>query len=209
MTGAVKPEKYIVIDNGTGFRNFYDRSSLEVKPLDIVEFRPAKSVSAVWNWCLNQLSGDLLVANDDLILDPLAIEIFERYKREESDPAVVMYTNGGINAYSLFMVDPSIRDKTGLFDENFYPAYYEDCDHHYRMKLDGYKRVDIPGLNTRHVGSATLNEQKRLKIDRDHATYSKKNHEYYLSKWGGEPGHEKYRVPFNDPKFPSRYWPSC
>jgi len=167
MNNTIQPDEYIVIDNGNGgFKDIYDKSGLNLSNLKII-YPGFKSVAQTWNWLLNNLSGNLLIVNDDLILDPKLIETFLNYKNQEKDDKVVMYTNGNINAYSLFMMDSSIMNKMGEFDENFIPAYYEDTDHHYRMKLLGLKRVDIPGLNTQHLDSSTKKELDKRNINKD------------------------------------------
>ena len=85
--------------------------------------------------------------------------------------------------------------KIGLFDENFYPVYFEDTDYIYRQQLTGSTRflVDIKrsdwGLN--------LGVTKDERIWKKYLNNAQKIHDYYVFKWGGEPGREKFKKPYN------------
>lgn len=95
----------------------------------------------------------------------------------------------------------------GFFDENFYPAYFEDTDALYRMGL-----LDMPSprengrtrpyydIKAECVVGGALRDGK--------ATVHMGSLEmYYVSKWGGKQGEEKYVTPFNHPEAPINWWP--
>jgi len=44
---------------------------------------------------------------------------------------------GGGHSYSAFILTQSGLDRIGYFDENYFPAYSEDCDHVRRLVLTG------------------------------------------------------------------------
>jgi len=44
---------------------------------------------------------------------------------------------GGGHSYSAFILTQSGLDRVGYFDENYFPAYSEDCDHVRRLILTG------------------------------------------------------------------------
>lgn len=106
------------------------------------------------------------------------------------------------NGYSSMVFTPELLYEVGYLDENFFPAYYEDNDHRYRMKIAGIEWEYLP-LDYQHAVSAT--------IKRDPAIYAKnqmtfkENGRYYVEKWGGLPGQEKYITPF-DMDLPLDYW---
>jgi len=50
-----------------------------------------------------------------------------------------------------------------MMDENFFPAYYEDNDHRYRMKLVGLQWEMFP-LSYKHKVSSTLKSRKEFKV---------------------------------------------
>lgn len=94
--------------------------------------------------------------------------------------------------FSGFMINKMCWEKVGEFDENFKPAYYEDNDYHYRINLAGLKAIVLPTSMFYHYGSRTQLEA----IGRPLATGTS-NMQYYIKKWGGLPGREIYKTPFN------------
>jgi GT2 family glycosyltransferase len=97
--------------------------------------------------------------------------------------------------FSCFGINKNCFDKVGLFDEAFYPAYFEDNDYHYRMRQEKLKAVCNFGNHYYHFGSRTC-QKDAFYMDYVKLRYVK-NREYYVSKWGGEPGEEKWVEPFN------------
>ena len=95
--------------------------------------------------------------------------------------------------FSAFLVTKKCWEMVGEFDELYAPAYYEDNDYHYRMKLSGIKAVLYPPAMFFHFGSRTQNEA----IGRPF-TFSHNQHMFYIAKWGGSPGQEKFKAPYND-----------
>jgi GT2 family glycosyltransferase len=82
------------------------------------------------------------------------------------------------------------------FDESFIPAYHEDNDYHRRLQLAGFgDRIFGVNLPFLHYGSATINRSEKAK-----AAWAPKFaacQAYYVSKWGGLPGHEIFTYPFD------------
>jgi len=101
--------------------------------------------------------------------------------------------------FSAFMVDRECWDKVGEFDEIFAPAYYEDNDYHYRMQLAGLKAITYPPAMFFHWGSATQLEALGRPL-----TNSANQHAQYVRKWGGDPGKEIFKAPFNNGLFSIR-----
>lgn len=106
------------------------------------------------------------------------------------------------NGYSALVLTPELLYEVGYLDENFFPAYYEDNDHRYRMKLAGYEWEYLP-LEYEHKVSSTL--KRSTKIKNKNAYTFKENNKYYHAKWGGPPGAEQYETPFNM-DLPLDYW---
>ncbi len=102
--------------------------------------------------------------------------------------------------FSCFGVNKECVKKVGLFDEVFYPAYFEDNDYHHRMRLEGLTAVCDHRAIYFHYGSRSrdLTPDFRAWLDKCYI----KNESYYQKKWGGSPGKEKYKMPFdgNPPK---------
>lgn len=113
------------------------------------------------------------------------------------------------HAHNFFAIRTGSVNSIGYFDENFYPAYLEDCDHFYRIKLTGAKTANVPGCTSIHGeapswGSSTIHSDPEYRAA-CHRTHGR-NFEYYRAKWGGNNGHEIFTHPFNDPQLPVSYW---
>lgn len=107
------------------------------------------------------------------------------------------------NGYSSFVMSEEMISKVGLMDENFYPAYCEDNDHRYRMKLAHLTWKQFP-LKASHKVSSTLHSNQKFELSNQKTFH--KNIEYYIEKWGGDRGQEIYTTPFNSGA-PIDYWP--
>jgi len=202
--GTVKPKDYYVLDNGGGFKQFYRQSNLFLPNLNIIDPGENIGVAKAWNWFLNNVEGDIIIVNDDIEFAHFALQDFLKLKEQYKKETVVIYTLVRADApnplpnFSLFMLNTSIKNKVGLFDENFFPAYFEDNDYIYRIHLAGYgiAMFQVKDFYI-HNHSATYKKQKELNLKIDYDSLFIKNKEYYIKKWGGEPRQEKYVIPFN------------
>lgn len=82
------------------------------------------------------------------------------------------------------------------FDETFYPAYFEDRDYFYRLKLDGKKIIENKNLNPEiFLNSQTISsEGGDPKINKNFRALAN----FYIEKWGGLPERETFTTPFNE-----------
>jgi GT2 family glycosyltransferase len=165
-------------------------------------------VSRSWNNGLGESVWEdyTLIVNDDVIFEPGSV--VKMINELESDLTIDLVTavntrdwpvEGSGNPdepdYSAFMVRSKMFPrKFGWFDENFYPAYFEDNDMSYRIRLGGGKEKKLLTARMYHAGSVTQNWNGEQVVD--HAAFVL-NRDYYVSKWGGTPGEEKYTAPFN------------
>lgn len=152
-------------------------------------------VSSAWNLFVEEAEKDgydaVIVANDDIYLYDGVLKNFVESMREHGFVSFVEY-----NMFSFFGIHVKFFNQVGRFDENFWPAYYEDNDYHYRMKLIGLDAYNVTGPSYFHAGSATLGNFDFLRKMMHHHNFSK-NTEYYVAKWGGMPHEEKFTRPFN------------
>lgn len=105
---------------------------------------------------------------------------------------------------SCFLCDQRLFQLVGTFDENFIPAYHEDNDMGYRIKLAGQKTLSTPAAVYRHFDRMTLKcaaeaGQTDFLIETQYGMDA--SLKYYRKKWGGLPGEETFKVPF-DGKMP-------
>lgn len=190
-----RADNIIVIDNSNGKLGQLNAQIITAHNL---------GVAGSWNLGLNMLKDEknhlLIIANDDNRLTPIAIEEFVRLA-EEYPTHGFFGTHGAL--FSFFAIRPDIAIKqVGYFDDGFYPAYFEDNDYHYRMKLAGldfiYTDKELFELGVDGAGSQTLNSEMTTVEDRNMITTGfKTNQSRYIAKWGGQPHREKYLSPFN------------
>jgi cephalosporin hydroxylase len=147
-------------------------------------------VAGSWNYLIDKFfnsNGDhLLILNDDIVLTKTSSDlkkIVETHKNYS-----VIYSKLG---WCSFFISQKAIDAVGYFDTTFYPAYFEDNDYIYRLKLSGAFPVIDEGCNPSiYRGSMTI--QKDQSLNRDF--YALREH--YNKKWGGPPGEETYASPF-------------
>lgn len=96
--------------------------------------------------------------------------------------------------FSCFAINRTCYERVGYFDEYIYPAYFEDNDYHYRMKLAGLHAYKDRNNYYWHYGSRTRQSDPLLKEWLNYCYTG--NEKYYKEKWGGEPEKEKYTIPF-------------
>lgn len=199
--GSLKPVAYKIVDNGGTFHNYIKTHPLP-PGIDIHIHKPGKNigVACAWNYFLKTNKNKLLlISNDDILVSCHDIEkIVTLYmmEQEKKDNKYIIFGPRG-SVFSFFLSHSSILDIVGPFDESFYPAYFEDVDYHRRLALMGLEVFHVRVLKLNHAGSSTIKEQeKRGKIEEHHASF-RKNRSYYIRKWGGLPGEEKYTKPFN------------
>jgi hypothetical protein len=175
-------------------------------------------VSKSWNEVLHatHTTYDLLVVcNDDILFHGNSFSrLREEWARRPAD--CIMMTGStevgwkdkfvrGAPDYSCFAVNPSeFLAHFGHFDENFTPAYFEDNDSHYRIKLSGKEAYRLNEAQITHKGSQTQNANPKAPIVT--SQMFENNRSYYVEKWGGTPGCEKYDRPYNDPNNHINYW---
>lgn len=120
-------------------------------------------------------------------------EVFKGY----SDQVVVDDRTGLSDVHNLALFKRSIFDKVGYIDVNFYPAYYEDNDYVRRAIRAGVKSCTADNSYYFHFWSRTIHQGSGGSNNR----YFTLNRNFYIIKWGGDFGEEKYEVPFNGRKY--------
>jgi len=93
---------------------------------------------------------------------------------------------------SSFILNKTIYDKIGEFDEGFVGSYFEDNDYMYRMRLAGCTIRYDDDLNPDiYRNSMTIQKDPLL------GNYIN-NREYFIKKWGGLPTEELFKIPFKN-----------
>jgi GT2 family glycosyltransferase len=148
-----------------------------------------------WNHIIRTSPGAWLISGNDIQFSPGDVERIKEVLSQNQDASIICAM-----AYAVYcFTDIGVR-KVGMFDENFYPAYFEDNDHSRRVALSNAKAVSVPGFKAIHGeapnwGSCTINSNPTLQ--RKNAITFRNLRDYYIEKWGGEPGKEKFITPYN------------
>jgi GT2 family glycosyltransferase len=196
--------QFIIMDNGGNFcpEEALDISEIEeardpavIKFLNLsfhqnkdrVVFSPEVNlgVAASWNWFLQNIPPNdgnyWIISNDDVELTENTLDIIEEYAPK--NPITLPYDS----EWAFFAIRKDTIEKVGYFDENFYPAYFEDNDYHHRMKLNNLDVVSVNELRHKHVVSATLKSYSSPRKEQHHREF-RRNREYFRQKWGFIPG---------------------
>lgn len=137
-----------------------------------------------WMWC-----------NADLVFGPGDLAEIAALMDETTGPRHVTGSHRGLrNVYAA--MNRQAIELVGLFDDwAFYPIYFDDDDMEHRCRVGGVEWVTYDGT-MQHVGSATI---KHGDFAEANSRTFEMNRASYLAKWGGMPGHEEYRTPYNLP----------
>lgn len=185
--GTIKPDNYYIFNNGGNF-------SIGNLSKCIIHNSHRVSLAATWNWFIDNVPEYRIIINDDLIFYPDTLETFLTGMKE--DQMSFPYGIPRLNSFSFFLMPDNIVRDVGRFDEEFYPAYFEDNSYDYRMNLKGYYVYGIPECNVIHKGSQTLAHYNSNQM-RDHHRAFDANRKLYIKMWGGPPKQEKYVTKYN------------
>lgn len=186
-------ERYIIVDNGN--QNIEIPLNLKEK---VIVYTPEKNlgVAASWNFIMKTgfeyLNADyVMFLNDDIVLGYNSQQILEILNRCPNYYLIV----GGYY-WSSFFISQEGYEAVGKFDENFYPAYFEDNDYNRRLSLingDGIKR----SFYVKEFVPKIKRNSMTIKRDPTINKNFEDNKKYYVKKWGGFPRQEKFKTPFN------------
>ncbi len=181
---------------------------VESHQTNLYDYGTNRGLSVSWNEGLIDAFGSgndvVIIANDDIQFSPGDIDKLVRKAAANQHNYMVSVAgyhagNGSwepSHGYSCFAVNPITLEKIGMFDQNIFPIYMEDCDHHRRATLLGLVETNCDDTEVRHEGSMAINTDQRLAVQ--NLVTQRKNGEYYVRKWGGINEREVFTHPFND-----------
>lgn len=173
-----------------------------------------------WNTIIKSFlfSPYWVIVNDDVSFMPgLLQELHDCYENNKDaglihgKPCFLPYLTK-FGSYDMFLIRDWVVKEYGLFDVNYYPAYYEDFDHMMRLLNEPIKIInklnhtylhgDTTDYNT--SGSNTQKASDDLYIRMTNSRY--KNFDYFFKKWNISPEYINsinyssiYKYPFNNP----------
>lgn len=203
------PVDHIIIINNNSDRSVVDRctdrlaSFTDTYDIRITHhvaglYKPL-SVAESWNK-IGRVCFDLhdmvLILNDDVVFEKDTVTRFQHAYYAQSYQPIFLPENGEWSGFVWNI--PRAVCEVGWFDEAFYPAYWEDMDYAYRLRLKGYEPYCVPGLAFTHKGSQTIKKLEAGGADMEsrHHLHFRRNREYYKQKWGTTEGHGGHSRPF-------------
>jgi GT2 family glycosyltransferase len=135
-------DNIFVVDNGGSYK-------IDMPNVTVMNMPTNIGVAASWNLgikCYPHTEYWTFTAIDAGLL-PDTLEKTTVYSNEN----VMVISNYG---FSYFSIGRDIIQKVGLFDENYFPAYYEDTDFEKRVRAMGYaSQIIYPDVNIKLLGT--------------------------------------------------------
>lgn len=196
LRGTLVPNIYIIDNSGGKLLDYAEQHWNFDCEISVVVPKRNLGVAGSWNVFLEGLPDNVVISNDDVVFHKNTLELLHNAAETFSNTGLFIGSSAGENSWSLFLQKQWLTSLVGLYDETFYPAYFEDNDYFYRMSLvkQTYKIVD--GCQFDHVGSATLKDYTPDEMEWHHQNF-RANEAYYRQKWGGLPGSEQFKTAFN------------
>jgi len=101
--------------------------------------------------------------------------------------------------FSCFLVDKRLFEEVGEFDEQFAPCYHEDTDMRYRIRLLGKTMMRTSAARYFHFDRVSM-RSALAEHDTDQVfsliNSTDENLQRYVNKWGGKPGSETFKAPY-------------
>jgi len=172
-----------VLDNGN--------QDIQLPGINVEVAQNALSVGASWNYLCRRIFENCdfaLILNDDIYLGKNEIQLISTITHKKNKECIIRSTPD----WCAFILPKNIFEKVGDFDECFIPAYYEDKSYEYRCKLSSVPIHKTPDLNP-----AIYNSSKTIEKAPQIFDACRNNKSKYVEMWGGEPGHEKFKKPYN------------
>ena len=148
----------LIIDNGHSDRGAYDLMCIYHNPMihktHTVSLPSNLGVAASWNLGIKLFpwSEYWCIVNDDVVFEPGALQLLEI-----ASSAHRIALASSPQPWSAFTIGESVVDQVGLFDEAFYPAYFEDTD--FARRAASILGADVfvhSAAQIKHANSSTI-----------------------------------------------------
>jgi len=174
-----------IVDNGN--------QDILTREKEFMIYRPTNNlgVSGSWNMLMDYAkridATHVLMLNDDIYLGKNETEIYSFLEQNKE----YHFYNSLLN-WSAFIMPVETWEKVGGFDQEFFPAYFEDNSMCYKLRLNNLERINTSFLNP-------VIYRNSMTIAKDPSLNSRfmQNRQMYIAMWGGLPNQEKYTTKFN------------
>ena len=163
-------------------------------------------VAASWNLGAELFPDEKawLICNDDIWFPPGILRQFCEFGDARCESREALRLNDSSPYYCFIHTRKNIED-FGTFDENFWPAYYEDCDYNVRIRRSGgTMRNCFPGQNQVNHGKPRCGGMDYNAMLQGAGLF---NRRYWTQKWGSDDRElGEFVTPFNNPKSSIKDW---
>ena len=186
-------DQVIIIDNANVGWMYYGAIGIEsrlpnmnlIGKIHTIHMPSNLGVAASWNLGIKAtpMAPWWLIVNDDVTFPANSLAKFANYVQSYGDIVIA----NTVAPWSCFAITDKVINIVGLFDEAFYPAYFEDTDYARRVRhYLGEDAIGSPDIKVNHANSSTIADG-----------YAEQNHRTYQ---------ENYRT-FEDKLSLNRYEP--
>lgn len=147
------PVEHLVVVDNSGTASWNPTKPDSVKHMWVIRVPYGLGLVGAWNLIVKSTpyAPYWLLINDDAWFEPGALEIIA----EQADPEAISFMN--INTkWSAIVLGEKVVAEVGLYDERFYPLYFDDNDFERRIDHAGIKKKTI-AAKVHHENSSTLN----------------------------------------------------
>ena len=173
-------EGLVVIDNGQQDLSFMNHPKVTI-------FKEPKNLGVAGSWnkgikhsFTNTSAEFVIVLNDDIVFGK-TLQDLQNIEKFLLEIESTFFVSGFY--WSVFLISKNIFSLVGEFDEQFYPAYFEDNDYHHRMK----KISSISYRNTHELNPKIMRNSQTTQKDPSLNRNFSENQLKYINKWGGPP----------------------
>jgi GT2 family glycosyltransferase len=145
------PVERLVILDQSGIENWRPEKPAMVQSMTVLNFPHAMGVAPSWNIIIKAtpFAPWWLFINDDVVPQAGSFKILAEAARND---AVVIPS---VARFSFFTIGDEVIKRVGLFDEQFFPMYYEDTEYLFRMQAYNMEVVEIQ-CPVHHDTSSTI-----------------------------------------------------
>jgi len=146
------PIEHLVIVDNSGAKNWEPKQPEQVKNLWLLRVPFGLGLVGAWNLVIKSTpyAPFWVLVNDDAWFESGALEIIAT----ETDPEALTFVDI-IPAWSCVVFGEGAIAKAGVYDERFYPLYFDDDDLHRRMEKAGVK-IQRLEAKVHHENSSSL-----------------------------------------------------
>jgi GT2 family glycosyltransferase len=144
-------ENLVIVDN-SGLKTWEPKQPEQVKNLWLIRVPSGLGLVGAWNLIIKSTpyAPYWVLVNDDAWFEAGALEIIAR----DADPEALNFVDI-IPRWSCVVFGEGAIAKAGLYDERFYPLYFDDNDLERRMENAGVK-IQIVEAKVHHENSSSL-----------------------------------------------------